>query len=199
LIDSTEKTPEEAFPKMDIGCWDHAVSLPYDDTNNDFFMEAQARHVFGGTDGSITGAIKRHNLDALVTLTDFANHPAGAGGLPVVSVPLGFYPDDTPEEIGRTGLVKNGPGCLFNIAFLGNAFSEEKLIQYAYAFEELTHARALKKPYKLPTEEIRINGKTGPKRLWSFARHSERGLMRGFPALCAGVLMKRRVKKPNFK
>ncbi|KAF2437991.1 putative amidase [Karstenula rhodostoma CBS 690.94] len=154
LIRFTKNTPGEEWPKYDIGCWEFAASLPYENNSVPEFARAQARHLYHGTAGSITGAIERHNVDALVTLTDYGNHPAGAGGLPAVSVPLGFAPDDTPPKILPSGLAEDGPGFPFNIEFLGPAFSEERLIQYAYAFEQQTHARLLRRPYRMPTSDI---------------------------------------------
>ncbi|KAJ4361104.1 uncharacterized protein N0V89_001673 [Didymosphaeria variabile] len=154
LIRFTKNTPAEEWPKYDVGSWEFAASLPYEDNAVPEFAQAQARHLYHGTSGSITGAIERYNVDALITLTDYGNHPAGAGGLPVVSVPLGFAPEETPLKILPSGLAEDGPGFPFNIAFLGPAFSEERLLNYAYAFEQRTHARLARQPYKMPESDI---------------------------------------------
>jgi amidase len=43
----------------------------------------------------------------------------------------------------------------FGIAFLGAKWSEEKLISYAYAFEQKTKVREKVKPYLLPKADLR--------------------------------------------
>lgn len=68
---------------------------------------------------------------------------AAIAGYPVVTVPLGFYPSTTEVFLNSRGtLVNLGPNLPFGLAFIGRRFSEEKLIAYAYAFEQKTKARA---------------------------------------------------------
>jgi amidase len=88
----------------------------------------------------IEAALKAQHLDALVApatspawLTDPINgdHFTGAGygvaavaGTPSLTVPMG-----------------DSHGLPFGIVFLGPAWSEGRLIELGYAFEQLTHAR----------------------------------------------------------
>jgi hypothetical protein len=44
--------------------------------------------------------------------------------------------------------------CRFGLSFLGAKWSEEKLIGYAYAFEQATKVREKGKPYLVPTIEL---------------------------------------------
>ena len=65
---------------------------------------------------------------------------AGISGYPVVTVPLGFQPDTvapTPAE----PTIDMAPGLPFGLSFLGTAFSEFKLVGYAFAYEQATHTR----------------------------------------------------------
>ena len=55
-------------------------------------------------------------------------------------VPLGFLPDDTPLA-PATPTRSSGPGKPFGVAFMGTAFSEFRLVGYAYAYEQATHTR----------------------------------------------------------
>lgn len=103
----------------------------------------------------ITGALDRYNLDALVMPTFASFHLPAVAGLPVVTVPLGFYPPDTPLVKNLKGtLVNVAPDVPFGIAFVGRKWSEETLIALAYAFEQRTMARQKMKPYVRPSFEL---------------------------------------------
>jgi amidase len=88
----------------------------------------------------IDAALKKHRVDALVTpsngpswLVDYVNGdsytggnttPAAVSGYPSITVPMGF--------VG---------GLPVGLSFLGPAWSEARLVRYAYAFEQGTRAR----------------------------------------------------------
>jgi len=55
----------------------------------------------------------------------------------MVVVPLGFRPD-TVNTTAATPVIKLLP---LGISFMGTAFNELKLIQYAFAYEQATHNR----------------------------------------------------------
>jgi amidase len=88
----------------------------------------------------IDAALRQHRLDALIAptlgpawLSDWvagdhvsggSSTPAAVAGYPDISVPAGFVHD---LPVG--------------LSFFGTAWSEAKLIRFAYAFEQATHAR----------------------------------------------------------
>ena len=90
--------------------------------------------------GILDAALKRHNVDVIVApvnapswKTDWVNGDsfslsssslAAVSGYPSVAVPAG--------EVS---------GLPIGLAFIGAAFDEQALIQYAYAFEQATQAR----------------------------------------------------------
>ena len=99
---------------------------------------AKAKRLAGAR--GIDAALKKYTLDALIAptggpawVTDPVNGdhtsggsstPAAVAGDPHVTVPMGFVHD---LPVG--------------LSFFGAAWSEPKLIRYAYAFEQVTHAR----------------------------------------------------------
>jgi amidase len=114
------------------------------------YLDAKRKaHDLAGPKG-IDAALRAQHLDALIApasgpawLTDFVlgDHFTGAGygvaavaGYPSLTVPMG-----------------DSHGLPLGIVFMGRAWSEARLIELGYAFEQLTHAR--KAPAFLPTIE----------------------------------------------
>lgn len=103
----------------------------------------------------IIGALDQYGLDALVMPTFASFHLPSIAGLPIVTVPLGFFPPETAIAMNLKGtMVSVGPNIPFGIAFIGRRWSEETLISLAYAFEQRTMIRKKRKPYVTPTFEL---------------------------------------------
>ena len=84
------------------------------------------------------GSCAGKKFDAVLFPANFgANAPARAG-YPSVIVPGGFFPN--PAANLPAGF--NAKSSPFGVTFSGPAFSEPRLIGYAYAFEQATHHRA---------------------------------------------------------
>ncbi|KAK6856792.1 hypothetical protein PG995_006979 [Apiospora arundinis] len=150
----TQGTPMEDWPERDTGIWQSALDLGFDNTSPEFWSNYTADLYYGGLLG-ITGAIKNMSLDALIMPTAFSSNLPAIIGAPIVTVPLGRYPDNTtvvPDGFGH--LNATGPNLPFGIAFLGEHFSEERLISLAYAFEQRTKVRNTIKPYIEPKTEL---------------------------------------------
>lgn len=88
----------------------------------------------------IDAVMDKHRLDALVSptgapawKTDWANGDSSTGGSTMYAAVAGY-----PHISVPAGFVFDLP---VNISFFGRAWSEGKLIQYAYAFEQQTKAR----------------------------------------------------------
>lgn len=103
----THITPVEEYPQRDTGIWDAALS-GFNNTSPEFW-EAYQTTSFWGTEGGVTGALKAGNFDALILPTDYAWFLPALGGLPVVTVPMGFYPKNTIIDKSNWGLVKVAP------------------------------------------------------------------------------------------
>ena len=103
----------------------------------------------------VVGTLDRYNLDALVMPTFAAFHLPAIAGLPVITVPLGFFPPETPLVMNLKGTMVNiAPNVPFGISFVGRRWSEETLISLAYAFEQRTLVRQKMKPYIRPSFQL---------------------------------------------
>lgn len=73
-----------------------------------------------------------------------------------VSVPLGFFPDNTPTRSAGPLTVYPAPGAPFGLSFVGTAFSESKLISIAFAYEQKTKTRLQRKAFvaAIPTTQL---------------------------------------------
>ncbi|KAH7910400.1 amidase signature domain-containing protein [Hygrophoropsis aurantiaca] len=134
---------------------------PYHDDQSEFitsdkttvdeaYHAALAEDLDLGRTRGIDATLKRYNLDAILLPTDCASKPPAIAGYPVVTVPLGFQPEGIeprPRAPPLTNLVEVAPGVPFGISFLGTAYSEFQLIGYAYAFEQATKTRLVRKAY----------------------------------------------------
>ncbi|KAF8734571.1 Amidase signature enzyme, partial [Rhizoctonia solani] len=135
---------------------------------NSTYYDALRENYKLGRQRGIDGALKSYKLDALLlpsngtrNSTSFEIHnalnalvlgytttPAAIAGYPIVTVPLGFHPDNTHVESAGPYTVFPAPGVPFGLSFLGTAYSEASLIGFAYAYEQRTHTRLKRLAYK---------------------------------------------------
>ena len=125
---------------------------------NSTFYSALSFNNETGRERGIDGALKAHDLDALILPSDgWAAVVASLAGYPVVTVPLGFHPVSTPVTRHPPHLPHPAPGIPFGLSFLGTAYSEPDLIGFAYAYEQHTHTRLKRRAYAeaIPTTQLR--------------------------------------------
>ncbi len=150
----TKSHPLEEYPDRDTAIFDQALALGFNNTDPRFWPAYQTILQTGGVAG-ILGVLANNSLDALITPSDFSNGLPAFVGTPVITVPLGFYPADTKVvKNGRGDLVSVGPNIPFGLSFMGKAWSEERLISLAYAFEQRTLVRGRVRPYLVPKTEM---------------------------------------------
>lgn len=116
---------------------------------DDAYLSALAEDFDLGRTRGIDATLTQFNLDAIILPTDaLAWKVTAIAGYPLISVPLGFWPDDV-ELLPTTpsSVYTQAPGLPFGIAFMGTGYSEFKLIGYAYAFEQATHVRLKRRAY----------------------------------------------------
>ena len=95
----------------------------------------------------IDGLMAKNNLDAFVCPELAGVGTAAVAGYPSIVVPLGLR--DIPPSTNAAGVAVPGTIQTTGMLFFGTAWSEPKLIKYAYAFEQLTKGRVT--PQFLPT------------------------------------------------
>lgn len=141
LRDFTWNFPEEEYPSRNTRNWDTAIEQKMNNTCPEFWPIYQENLYLGG-EGGILGALECHRLDAVVLPTVIASSIPGMVGTPIVTVPLGAASDDIPvQKEAFWDVVESAPGIPFGISFLGSQWSEETLIEIAYAFEQRTQVR----------------------------------------------------------
>ena len=134
--------------------WDSELDRNITNESQESYDAYQANLHMAGVQG-ITGALDQYGLDALIMPTFASFHLPSIAGLPIVTVPLGFYPRDTEIIMNLKGTLANvAPNVPFGLAFTGRQWSEETLISLAYAFEQRTMVRKKMKPYLSPTFEL---------------------------------------------
>ncbi|RYP88175.1 hypothetical protein DL770_004680 [Monosporascus sp. CRB-9-2] len=153
LREFTQSFPLEQYPDRDTAAWNSALDLGYN--NTDFrFWEALQMNYYAGGEAGLLGAYERTRVDAIVMPSSNSPGFAAIVGAPVVTVPMGFYPEDTEVVTNSRGLVTRGPNIPYGFSFMGGKFTEEKLIKVAYAYEQKSLVRNRVQPYIVPATEI---------------------------------------------
>ncbi|PVH86294.1 amidase signature enzyme [Cadophora sp. DSE1049] len=155
VIKFIKETPEEEYPNRDIAIFEEALAAPAEDTEEYLDILRKGLKLVG--EKGILGSLERWNLDALIlpTASVVATSMAALGGYPLVNVPMGFHPPDAPIEKNRRGdLVNNAPGIPIGLQIMGKPFDEQRLVGYAYAFEQVSRIREQIQPKILPKTEL---------------------------------------------
>ncbi|KAK3381842.1 amidase signature domain-containing protein [Podospora didyma] len=140
--------------KFDMESYFRKLARKADDFFSPRVVAAKERMLYLGGPGGIDGPLDAARADALVLPSVCSSDAPGLVGCPVICVPLGFMTDDT-RQFGAGGA---GYSCdRFGISFIGRAFSDQGLIELAFAFEQLmSHSGAQRKPIVLPTIDLPI-------------------------------------------
>ncbi|KAF8963514.1 amidase signature enzyme [Flammula alnicola] len=153
---------DDANPTLEepTGFKDQSILIESEATtgrNSTFFDSLAFDKELGATRG-IDAALNAHNLDALVLpAPGFTTVPAAIAGYPIITVPLGFYPDNQTISSAGPLTVYPAPGVPIGLSFLGTAFSEFELIGFGFAYEQKTQTRLARKaiPAAIPKTQLK--------------------------------------------
>lgn len=105
----TQKFPAEDYPDRDTALFDLSLSVDFANTSPKFWDLYQNNLAIAGPQG-ILGLLANYSLDALILPTAYSPGLPALAGLPVVTVPLGFFPyNTTVVKNQRKTLVETGP------------------------------------------------------------------------------------------
>ncbi|KAM3517803.1 hypothetical protein MY4038_010246 [Beauveria bassiana] len=149
----TQKDPREDWPHRDTAIWDAALKLGYGNDSPQFQKAYQQQLLYAQ---GLAGALTDHSLDAVFAPSSSIFYMAAPLGHPVVTLPIGRMPDDTPVTRNDFGnLNATAPNQPFGVGFAGARFSEEALIGMAYALEQQTQVRTKVNPIIVPRTELK--------------------------------------------
>lgn len=117
------------------------------DLTDKVYLDALAKVRKSVREDGIDGLMAKNNLDAFVGPMGVGVGTAAVAGYPSITVPLGLR--DIPPSTNQAGAAVPGTTQAAGMLFFGTAWTEPKLIKYAYAFEQLTKGRVT--PQFLPT------------------------------------------------
>jgi amidase len=92
-------------------------------------------------DRGIDGALKAHNLDAILTPGGSGAGVAARAGYPIIVVPFAMVPNLPGQGQNPFPAGFDPKPAPYGVGFSGTACSEPKLIAVAYAFEQATRKR----------------------------------------------------------
>ncbi|KZT01569.1 amidase signature enzyme [Laetiporus sulphureus 93-53] len=142
-----------------IGYTSQSILIESETTNgfNSTYYAALAYDKEMGAINGIDAALQMYELDALVLpAPGYTTTPAAIAGYPIVTVPMGFYPENVTIGLAGPETVYPAPGVPIGLCFLGTAYSEFDLISLAYAYEQHTHTRLARRAYAeaVPTTQL---------------------------------------------
>ncbi|KAL3959239.1 hypothetical protein ACCO45_007401 [Purpureocillium lilacinum] len=155
VLEFTQNSPEEEYPRRNTVRWEQALARGYDNTAPKARQHQKViDDLLGGPDG-LDGVLRKKTLDAVIFPSTELTLLTVLIGSPIITVPLGFAPDTTPSRQSSSGyLNETGPNAPFGLAFAGSKWSEELLFGMAYAWEQASQVRGKVKPFVQPKTEL---------------------------------------------
>ncbi|KAF1836407.1 amidase signature enzyme [Decorospora gaudefroyi] len=132
IMGFTMSDPRECYPERDIQRWEWIQEGP--DYASTEYQELLNKMYRLAGEQRMLEAMEKHALDVTVKIASIQGSKrdptttfAAQLGLPAITVPLGFYPEDTEPVNHRGDIFNIAPHVPFGITFTGKAFTEELL------------------------------------------------------------------------
>jgi len=109
IIDYMKKDPREEYSERDTYWLERSATLDHQSLE---YVRGLEESKYFAEEGGILEAVRKSSLHAIMAPSDanIPNFSAARGGLPVVSVPLGYTPLDAPVQKNISGrLISSGP------------------------------------------------------------------------------------------
>ena len=133
------------------------------DLQDPIYIDAVAADYDLGRVRGIDATLKKYNLDALIAPSErYTTTPAAIAGYPMITVPLGFLPNTTLTNDNENSTLLNlpiwpAPNFPFGISFIGTAYSEARLIELAYSYEQATLNSKRSKPFEAAIPKTKLS------------------------------------------
>ncbi|KAI1119721.1 amidase signature enzyme [Nemania abortiva] len=145
--------PLEEYPTRNIDLFELAFKAPSPDSE-EVIAAGQKMRDLGGPLG-VDGALAAGKVSALIVPSIVAHIMAGLIGYPTVTIPMGSFSESARTYTSKTyNLTWQAPGIPFGVSFIGTAFSEATLINYACALQSKTRHQSQIQPIIKPKTEL---------------------------------------------
>ncbi|KAG4437816.1 hypothetical protein IFR05_006703 [Cadophora sp. M221] len=134
VIEFLKTAPEERYDKFGASTFEAARDAPGSSKSPAF---VKSKEHMGHLGKEVARLLGEHDCDVMIGPSSM-DMPLDLGGLPGISVPIGFYSTDRKAITIQHGLITKGPNIPFSFTFVARRFTEESLVGFAYAFEQAT-------------------------------------------------------------
>lgn len=140
IRDQSQSCGKEGYPEKNTFYFDKVLKHGWDNKCPEFQSALDTLREIGGPRGLI-GALDSQDLVAAVMPTSFAPEWTALLGAPMISVPMGYYPETAKPLRLADGIIQVGPGVPVGLSFMGRLWSDAELIGLGYAYEQRTKYR----------------------------------------------------------
>ncbi|KAJ5687404.1 hypothetical protein N7536_010023 [Penicillium majusculum] len=153
MISCTKSIPAEYYPSRDISYWD-TVRKAEDVLSEKVVAGIKEMRYLGGAAG-IDQVLDASGADAIILPSIICADVPGLVGYPIITVPMGFSLSDTPVTLNERGnLVWDGPNIPYGLSFIGRSYSEERLNELAYTFEQSIQSKSEGRSFASPKSDL---------------------------------------------
>ncbi|OTA54148.1 amidase signature enzyme, partial [Hypoxylon sp. EC38] len=171
LIKAIKKDSQEQYPERNTAIMQSASETSTQDPD---YVSMLEKEKYYGSDGGIEGALNNLGCDVLISPIGSLNFQrfAAMGKNPVISVPMGVYPENTQIEHDKAdNLVTVAPGIPFSLYIYARQWDDKVLLLVAHIVDKSLQIRQSLRPYKTPKVDLKdyIIEKPMREKIWMFS------------------------------